>query len=167
MLSARSCSMLSIRSQVKHHIDMRKRIILLSLGLILFVAPAFGQQAAPTHAAVVIPHSEKYFRTELYMGMSIPGGGTVSDESWEKFLSDVVTPLFPDGFSVLNGRGQYREQSGTIAKEPSHVLVFLYRRADRKPASQRIENIRSEYKKRFAQQSVLRVDAVKSVLVSF
>jgi hypothetical protein len=91
----------------------------------------------------------------------------VSEEAWEKFLGEVVTPLFPDGFTVLNGRGQYREESGIIAKEPSHVLVFLYRKADRKRARADIEKIRGEYKKRFAQESVLRVDITKSVLVSF
>ena len=91
----------------------------------------------------------------------------VSDAEWEKFLSEFVTPLFPDGFSVLSGRGQYREASGAIAKEASHVLVFLYPRAGRKAAGAKIESIRSEYKKRFAQESVLRVDITKSVLVSF
>lgn len=146
---------------------MKKRIILLALSLIFFAPDTPAQQAAPAQTPTAVIPSEKYFRTELYMGMSIPGGGTVSDESWEKFLSDVVTPLFPDGFSVLTGRGQYREQSGAIAKEPSHVLVFLYRRADRKSAGNKIESIRSEYKKRFAQESVLRVDVMKSVLVSF
>ena len=91
----------------------------------------------------------------------------VSDEEWESFLSDVVTPLFPDGFTIIGGRGQYREASGTIAKEPSHVLVFLYRKGDRKTASASVERIRAEYKKRFAQESVLRVDITKSVMVSF
>jgi len=91
----------------------------------------------------------------------------VSDADWEKFLSDFVTPLFPDGFSVLAGRGQYREATGTIAKEPSHVLVFLYQRAKRKDAGAKIESIRNEYRKRFAQESVLRVDITKSVSVSF
>ena len=91
----------------------------------------------------------------------------VTDADWERFLSDFVTPLFPDGFSVLTGRGQYREASGTIAKEPSHVLVFLYKKADRKAAGIKIEQIRTEYKKRFTQESVLRVDITKSVSVSF
>ena len=101
------------------------------------------------------------------MGMTIPSGGMVSDADWERFLGDFVTPLFPDGFSVLTGRGQYREASGTIAKEVSHVLVFLYPRSKRKDAGAKIESIRTEYKKRFAQESVLRVDITKSVAVSF
>ena len=106
---------------------MRSRILIATTCLILaIVVPASAQQTAATLAPVREVKFEKYYRTELYMGMSIPGGAMVSDSDWEKFLSDFVTPLFPDGFSVLAGRGQYREATGTIAKEPSHVLVFLY-----------------------------------------
>jgi len=147
---------------------MRSRILIATTCLILaIVVPASAQQTAATPAPVREVKFEKYYRTELYMGMSIPGGAMVRDSDWEKFLSDFVTPLFPDGFSVLAGRGQYREATGTIAKEPSHVLVFLYHRAKRKDAGPKIESIRNEYKKRFAQESVLRVDITKSVLVSF
>lgn len=124
-----------------------------------------AQQAAPVTAAVV--RGENFYRTELYFGRSIPGGGVVGEDAWEAFLGDVVTPMFPDGFTVLSGRGQYREASGNIAKEPSSVLVFLYRKADRKKAGAAIEKIRAEYKKRFLQESVLRVDITRSVLVSF
>jgi hypothetical protein len=127
----------------------------------------YSQQVASAPAPQASVTFESYSRTDLYMGMSIPGGGMVSDSDWERFLNEVVTPLFPDGFTVLSGRGQYREASGTIAKERSHVLVFLYRKADRKAASAKIESIRSEYKKRFSQESVLRVDITKSVKVSF
>jgi len=147
---------------------MRSRILIATTCLILAIGvPASAQQTAATPAPVREVKFEKYYRTELYMGMSIPGGAMVSDSDWEKFLSDFVTPLFPDGFSVLAGRGQYREATGTIAKEPSHVLVFLYARAKRKDAGAKIESIRNEYRKRFAQESVLRVDITKSVSVSF
>lgn len=143
-------------------------MILMSVALLsVFYSNMPAQQATPAPTAAAAVRSEKYYRTDLYMGMSIPGGGIVSDESWELFLNEVVTPLFPGGFTVLGGRGQYREASGTIAKEPSHVLVFLYRRTDRKAAGKKIERIRAEYKKRYAQESVLRVDITKSVLVSF
>ena len=147
----------------------RIRMILISIGLSMALAGGgLAQQASPAPAAPsAVVRSEKFYRTELYMGMSIPGGGMVTQDAWEKFLSDIVTPLFPDGFTILDGRGQYREASGTIAKEPSHVLVFLYRRSDRKAASTKIERIRSEYKKLFTQESVLRVDITKSVMVSF
>lgn len=126
-------------------------------------AQVFGVGVGGRHSSET---SGKYFRSELFMGLSIPGGGVVSEEDWEKFLSEVVTPMFPAGFTVLSSRGQYRESSGVIAKEPSHVLVFLYRKSNRKKVGSNIEKIRSEYKKRFQQESVLRVD-MRSVDVKF
>lgn len=147
---------------------MRLRLLTASFTLtLLFCSGLSAQSAASAPAPATVVKAEKYYRTELYMGMSIPGGGDVSVEDWEKFLAEVVTPKFPDGFTVLAGRGQYREASGKIAKEPSHVLVFLYARSQRISAGAKIENIRSEYKRRFSQESVLRVDITKSVLVSF
>ena len=147
---------------------MRVRLLVAPIALMIVLGGgAYSQQTAPAAAPQAKVRAASFYRTELYMGMSIPGGGMVSDEAWEKFLSDVVTPLFPDGFTIVAGRGQYREASGTIAKEPSHVLVFLYLKADRRSASAKIETIRSEYKKRFSQESVLRLDFPKSVKVSF
>ena len=118
---------------------------------IALLGSSAAQSPAKAPSASTAVRFDNYHRTELYMGMSIPGGSMVSDDAWEKFLNDVVTPLFPEGFSVLSGRGQYREASGVIAKEPSHVLVFLYKKADRKAAGAKIEKIRSEYKKQFSQ----------------
>ena len=90
----------------------------------------------------------------------------VAGADWE-FLREVVTPLFPDGFTVLAALGQYREASGNIAQEPSYVLVFLFPRQNTRIANAGIEKIRSDYKKRFSQESVLRVDIRKTVSVSF
>ena len=149
---------------------MRIQLLLLSAVLSLtLISRVPAQQTPPglSPAVSAAARFEKYYRTELYMGISIPGGKIVENLEWEKFLSEVVTPLFPDGFTVLDARGQYREASGTIAKEPSYVLVFLYPRANRRIANAGIEKIRSEYKKRFSQESVLRVDVRKTVAVSF
>ena len=110
---------------------------------------------------------EKYYRTELDFGKSIPGGGMVSDEQWSQFLEEIVTPRFPDGFTILSGSGQYREKSGKIISEPSKVLVFLYTRKTRKESRAMIEEIRAAYVKKFNQESVLRVDFKSSVQVSF
>jgi hypothetical protein len=149
---------------------MRIQLLLISAVLTLtFHSGMVAQQTAPAQSPAVSAavRFEKYYRTELYMGMSIPGGGLVASADWEKFLSEVVTPLFPDGFTVLDARGQYREASGNIAKEPSYVLVFLYPTQNRRVANAGIEKIRSDYKKRFSQESVLRVDIRKTVSVSF
>lgn len=139
------------------------------LALLAGVPAVHGQFGVGIGVGRRNPRSEstgKYYRTELFLGLSIPGGGVVTEEDWEKFLSEVVTPLFPSGFTVMASRGQYRESSGVIAKEPSHVLMFLYRKSTRKKTGSTIEKIRDEYKKRFKQESVIRVD-MRSVDVKF
>lgn len=111
--------------------------------------------------------SEKYYRTELYFGRSKSNGTVVSEDEWTKFLNDEVTPRFPDGFTVLDGAGQYRDKNGRVVKEPSKVLVFLYARKNRKTSSTKIDEIRAAYVKLFSQESVLRLDFKHSVNVLF
>jgi hypothetical protein len=108
-----------------------------------------------------------YYRTELYFGRTIPGGGAVSDAEWEKFLADVVTPRFPDGFTVLKASGHYREQTGKIITEPSEVIVFLYPANRRTSSRRKIEEIRRVYVRQFKQESVLRLDFRSPVTVLF
>ncbi len=94
-------------------------------------------------------------------------GGQVSVEDWNKFLEREVTPRFPDGFTVLEGFGQYKDSAGKIVREASKVLILFYPNKTRKTSSQKIEEIRANYKKQFRQESVLRLDFIKSVQVSF
>lgn len=109
----------------------------------------------------------KFYRTELYFGMDIPGGGTVSEDDWSKFLNDTVTPRFPDGITVVESLGQYKDKSGTIVKEKSRMLILLYPKSLRKTNDPKIEEIREAYKKTFKQESVMRVDLPQTVMVSF
>ncbi|MGE0849192.1 MAG: DUF3574 domain-containing protein [Hyphomicrobiaceae bacterium] len=104
------------------------------------------------------PGALAYSRLELLFGLGRPGGGEVSEEEWRAFVESEVTPRFPDGLTVLSGYGQWRGPSGTIAKEPSRVLLIWYRRNDRTDAE--IDAIRQAYKTKFAQESVLRVDGL-------
>jgi hypothetical protein len=128
------------------------------------VAVAQSARAAEPAAAV---RTEKFYRTELYFGRSIPGGGIVSDQEWNSFLADIVTPRFPDGFTSLKAIGQYREKGGKIVTEPSEVLIFFYSGRNKNESRAKIEQIRAAYLKMFKQESVLRVDLPKSVRVSF
>ena len=91
----------------------------------------------------------------------------VSDAEWEKFLADVVTPRFPDGFTILDAAGQYRERNGRIDKEPSEILVFLYPAKRRIASGRKIDEICRAYKKQFRQESVLRLDFRSQVKVAF
>ena len=97
------------------------------------------------------------------MGRSGPAGEVVDDAAWDAFLADTVTPRFPDGLTVLDGRGQWRGAAGQIKKERSKLLVILTSQGDDK--MRLIAEISDEYKRRFSQESVLQV--VDDACVSF
>jgi Protein of unknown function (DUF3574) len=68
-----------------------------------------------------------------------------------------VTPLFPDGLTVIDGKAQFRPSADSaVEREAAKILVLLYRFD--KDASDKVEEIRSRCKARFQQQSVLPVD---------
>jgi hypothetical protein len=108
-----------------------------------------------------------FIRTELYFGRNKPDGKEVSRKDFDEFLSGFVTERFPDGLTVLKGRGQFLNSKGDVERERSVVLILLYPTSARNEKSLKIEEIRDEYKRRFMQQSVLRVDDPLPVWVSF
>lgn len=112
-------------------------------------------------------NAEPFIRTELFFGTLRQDGSSVSEEEFLMFLKDVITERFPDGLTVLTGLGQFRNSSGEILQETSKLVILLYAKKDKKEKSDKIEEIRSLYKERFGQESVLRVDDPKTVWVSF
>ena len=96
----------------------------------------------------------------LYFGRNIPGGGVVSDSDWDNFLSEVVTPRFPDGLSVWRAQGQWRDRNGVIDREDSFILDLLH--PDDARSEQSVQEIMTTYKTRFKQEAILRVrDSVR------
>jgi hypothetical protein len=108
-----------------------------------------------------------FIRTELYFGRNKPDGAEISRKEFDEFLSGFVTERFPDGLTVLEGRGQFLNSEGEVERERSVVLILLYPLSARNEKSIKIEEIREEYKKRFLQESVLRADDPLPVWVSF
>lgn len=111
-----------------------------------------GCAAVPGNA----PDPRELIRTELYLGLSSPKGD-VTDREFQSFLDTSVTPRFPDGYTVIPAEGRWRDpRSERTAREPSRVLVIVRGRTDAEEA--KVELIRRDYRDRFDQQSVLRVD---------
>jgi hypothetical protein len=96
-------------------------------------------------------------RLELLFGMAKRDGSTISDADWAAFLDAEVTPRFPAGLTVLSGYGQWQGDSGTLTREASRVLLVWYKPAH--DTEHKIEAIRSAYRERFSQDSVMRVDS--------
>lgn len=122
-----------------------------------FVKPARPQQI----------QAEQFIRTELFFGSGKPDGSNIGEEDWQQFLNAEITPRFPDGLTVLTGLGQYRGANGVIVRERSIVLSLIYPVSARLTSHEKIERIRAAYKSAFQQESVLRVDSVLPVRVSF
>ncbi|MGH9199188.1 MAG: DUF3574 domain-containing protein [Acidimicrobiia bacterium] len=105
---------------------------------------------------------EPFARTELFFGLSKSDGSTISEFQFRRFLRDTVTPLFPDGLTVLSGLGQFKDSSGRIIREGARLVILLYP-LDAAGASENIDAIREAYKEEFEQQSVLRTDSIDCV----
>jgi hypothetical protein len=97
-----------------------------------------------------------FARTELFFGLSKSNGSVVTEEEFQQFVNQEVTPRFPDGLTLLSGQGQFRDSNGTIIKEGSKLLILLYPYSS--DSNNAIEEIRTAYKTAFQQQSVLRTD---------
>ena len=126
--------------------------------LVLLVLGGSVSAACTESDDVTCPEeSEAFVRYELFMGRSGPGGEVVTDQAWEAFLGDTVTPRFPDGLTVLDAQGQWSDSEGQILKERSKVLVILAPPGDEPRGL--IDEVSDEYKRRFNQESVLEVES--------
>jgi hypothetical protein len=126
--------------------------------LVALQPPAGAEVRRPTAA------SEIWNRTELYFGSLKPDQSMVTDQEFRRFVNRVVTPRFPDGLTLLKGRGQFKNSAGVIIREESRVLILFYP-PQQLDANKNIQDIRDAYKSEFQQESVLRVDSFS--LVSF
>ncbi|WP_323369697.1 DUF3574 domain-containing protein [Streptomyces alkaliterrae] len=117
--------------------------------------------------AVAAPVGERYAETRLFFGTERPDGGpAVTDAQFREFVDREVTPRFPEGLTVREGRGQWRDvASGEIVRERSYELVLLYPVAEAERYGRLVERVRKAYRVAYAQDSVARVD--DRVRVSF
>lgn len=107
--------------------------------------------------------AEEWVEHRVFMGRSVGDVEVVDDEAWAAFLADVVTPRFPDGLTVLDASGQWRNPEGLIERERTKVLLIMA--PPEADALRLINEISDEYKRRFNQEAVLQ--AVTDACVSF
>ncbi len=92
----------------------------------------------------------------LYFGRNIAQTLGVTDSAWAVFVADVVSARLPDGFTFWTAEGEWRGADGRATREPSFVLEVVH--PTRSAATEAaIVAIIAEYKRRFRQESVLRV----------
>lgn len=126
--------------------------------------------AAATSAAAQSPasacHGTQQRRdvAELLFGRDIANRLGVSESAWRRFVAREITPRFPDGLTVSDALGQWRDpDNGRIVRESSkRVEIVLPGHSD---DAARLDAIVSAYKRQFHQRSVELV--VQSACVSF
>jgi hypothetical protein len=106
---------------------------------------------APTCTAPLKPG----LQVDLYFGL-VAKGREIGEAEWAAFLAAEVTPRFPDGLSVVDVAGQYRNPAGTISRERSKLLVVVVLDAPAHLA--KVQAIVDAYKRQFSQLSVLHVE---------
>ena len=90
---------------------------------------------------------------EILFGRNIGDRLGVSEAAFAQFTASEITPRFPDGLTIIDARGQYRDGGGRLIREPSKVVLITFR-----DDAQRLTDlvaIADAYKARFSQQSVL------------
>jgi hypothetical protein len=90
---------------------------------------------------------------DLMFGRNIGGEVGVSEEQWTDFVASEISPRFPQGLSVDDALGQWRDrETNAIVKEPSKdVQIIVPQDAEVKG---KIDAIVTAYKQRFQQQAV-------------
>jgi hypothetical protein len=94
-------------------------------------------------------------KSELYFGMQKPDETAVTDAEWQSFLDKNITPRFPDGLTVIDAYGQYKDAKGNIVKEKTKLLIIVHE-GDK---NEELEQICEEYMKAFSQEAVFRTNS--------
>lgn len=92
----------------------------------------------------------------LFFGLAHEDGRTVTEEQWQEFLADTITPRFRAGLTVLDARGQWLTPKGVIEREPVKLLMGAVS-GDTTASMKLVDEISAAFRERFKQDAVFRM----------
>jgi len=108
---------------------------------------------ANTPAAACDAPQRPMQQIELMFGRNVASHLWGGEAAWSRFLAREITPRFPDGLTVLDAAGQWRDPAGgRVMREPSKMVIIVT--AEDAPVHDRIASIVAAYKRQFRQRSV-------------
>jgi len=136
-------------------------VILAALSFIFLTVPQTGSGAQTSRCRGTLQPRQV---AELIFGRDIGKKLGVGETAWTNFVASEITPRFPDGLTITDAIGQWRDRdSGAIMHEPSkHVEIVLPGNAD---DDARLDAVVAAYKRQFHQHDVGII--VRDACVSF
>ncbi len=98
----------------------------------------------------------RHIEFQLFFGLADGSGNQISDAEWEQFQTEVITPRFPEGMSVIDVKGQWREPDGDVQRENTRLVRGLMAAPDG-DGLRLVNEISDEFVRRFNQDPVFRI----------
>lgn len=134
---------------------MSKLTIVFSVMAVLALTSPGQKAHAQSNPQVNCPRSQLvWLETKLFMGLSRSGSGAVSKHEWEKFVAENFVSSFPNGFTIVETTGYWRDKNtkATVYENGKQVVILH----EATPGNETMINeIAERYRARFDQQSVL------------
>jgi len=90
---------------------------------------------------------------ELMFGRKIGDRIAVTEAKWSRFVDREITPHFPDGLSVVDAHGQWRDATrNRIVREPSKLVTIVLQ--GKGGENEKLQQIIEAYKRQFSEKSV-------------
>lgn len=142
----------------------RRSIAIRRIVLLIAAIATQALSACTVLPQACVPPAESMVTAELFFGRKIGGRIGVSEAAFAAFLAREVTPRFPDGLTVVDAKGQWRDsERNVLVREPSKLVLLIFR--DEPARREGLGAIAEAYKRQFRQQSVL--ISLRSSCVSF
>jgi hypothetical protein len=98
--------------------------------------------------------------SRIYLGAAKPGGGWVGRDEFQAFLESIVTRAFPNGFTLLNAQGVWKDtDNGALVHETTRIIEAAHDYGD----LETVKTVAQAYKDLFEQQAVMVSTTVASV----
>jgi len=109
--------------------------------------------AASMTASCPLPSEKPMVEAQLFFGRDIAGRGPVSDAEWTDFVAAVLARDFPDGFTVSDGNGEWRDPVfNAVVREQTKIVAIAARPSP--DFAKKVQDVTDAYRTRFHQQSV-------------
>lgn len=92
------------------------KALLLSVAAALWASHATAHRDCPEGMDPVNEH-------RVFFGVENDEGTVVTEEQWTRFLADTVTPRFPAGLTVFDGRGQWLDPAGMLNRDRVKIVM--------------------------------------------